>query len=228
LVEQLGWYVSIFLGMVFTGIGIPPIPEELMIASAAGITASHEQLHWWLAWPATILGIVCADTILYTLGRRFGDRLFRYRWVKHIVKPERRQRIEQSFHEHGMKILLTARLLPPLRTGVFLIAGAIRYPYLKFLLADGLYAVVGVGIFFFGSQWLISLILRAGHWAIYVAAALVGTFLLRHYYRHLQKRELAGAAVPPESVLELPRPPAAPPAPPPVRETKNPQVTPSL
>jgi len=207
LFEQLGWYVSIFLGLFFTGIGIPPVPEEFMIASAAAITAANDQVHWWLAWPAVILGILCADTTLYWIGRRWGRRLFKFRWVKKLIKEERRQRLEVHFAEHGMKILLTARLLPPLRTGVFMVAGAVRYPYPKFLAADAIYAVVGVGLFFFGSQWLISLLMWAGHWAVYAAGGGIAVFLLYRYYRHLRARELRGTAEPPASVLEMPPPP---------------------
>src|ERR1700730_12983394 len=116
--EQAYWYGSIFLGVYFTGIGVPPVPEEVMIASAAGLTTARD-LRWWWSWPATILGIVCADATLYGVGRAWGRQLFEYRWVQRLINNERRQRIEKRFEDHGIKILLTARLLPPLRTGVF-------------------------------------------------------------------------------------------------------------
>jgi membrane protein DedA with SNARE-associated domain len=209
-VVQAYWYGSIFLAVYFTGIGIPPIPEEVMIISSSGVCAAKD-LQWWWAWPATILGIVCADATLYGLGRAWGPKLFEYRWVQRLIKAERRQRIEKSFEEHGIKILLTARLLPPLRSGVFLIAGAIRYPFARFVLADLAYAIVGVGFFFFGSQALISLLLQVGHWAVYLAAVGIVGFLLYRYYRHLQARELRGAAKPPISILEVPAPVQQPP-----------------
>jgi len=222
--QVVGLYLSIFFGLFFTGVGIPPIPEEVMIASAAALTAAHdEQMHWYIAWPATILGIMCADSVLYLIGRRWGRKLFKYRWVQRIVKPDRRERIEKQFGEHGMKILLTARLLPPLRTGVFMVAGAAKYSYLKFLVADGIYGVVGVGIFFFGSQWLIHLLIDVGkHWAIYIGAGALALFALYHYYSHLRKREMRGAAEPPESVLEMPPPPPAPEVPAPAAPATQP------
>ncbi len=198
---QASWYVWIFLGLFFTGIGIPPLPEEVMILWAGGMTAT-EKLQWYWAWPATILGIICADSTLYGVGRYFGPKLFDHRWVQRVIKPERRQRIEKRFEEHGIKILLTARLLPPLRSGVFMIAGAIHYPFLRFLLADVAVALVGVSIFFFGSQALVALLLMAGHWAVYAAAVAGALFVLVRYYRHLRKRELSGAP-PPISVLEV-------------------------
>lgn len=202
--DALWWYLSIFLWLFLTGLGVPPCPEEAGILYAAGLTSLHPEVHWWGAWPATMAGIVCADMALYGIGRRWGDSIFRLAWVRRVVPDERRQRIETRFHGHGMKILLTARFLPPLRTGVFIIAGAIRYPFARFLAADATYAVVGVGIFFFGSAGLIEALRWAGHWAVYAVAAAAIAFGLYEYYRYLKKRELKGAAAPPVSVLELP------------------------
>jgi membrane protein DedA with SNARE-associated domain len=202
--DTWGWYLSIFFWLYFTGIGIPPCPEEAGIIYAALITALHPETHWWISWPLTIAGIICADATLYAIGRHFGRRLFEYRWVQRIINLERRQRIEERFKGHGMKILLTARLLPPLRTGVFVTAGAIHYPFLRFLLADAVYAVFGVGVFFFASAWLIDLLRMAGHWAIYIVGFAAAIYGLYRYYRYLRKRELKTTPQPPISVLELP------------------------
>jgi len=148
------------------------------------------------------LGILCADCVLYGVGRRFGPRLFEYRWVQKVMSAQRRQRIEKRFQEHGIKILVLARFLPPLRLGIFLISGASRYSFAKFVLADLIYCVVGVGAFFFGGTYLIELIKYAGHWAAYLAAVPVIGYGLYRYYRYLKKRELAGEPEPPVSVLE--------------------------
>jgi membrane protein DedA with SNARE-associated domain len=211
--EALGWYLSIFLWLFFTGIGIPPCPEEAGILYAAGLTALHPEVVWWLAWPCAGLGIVCADTALYAIGWFSGPRLFEHKWVKRVIKEERRKRIEKRFDQHGIKILLMARFLPPLRTGVFIIAGAARFSFVKFLIADAVYAVFGVGLFFFGGTWLIELFHRfGGHWLVYTALGAVILFLLYRYFQYLKARELRQA--PPLSVLDLPEPAKPEPTPP--------------
>jgi membrane protein DedA with SNARE-associated domain len=91
LFENWGWYASIYLWMLFTGNGIPPVPEEAGILYAAGVTSLHPGVHWWLAWPVTSFGIVSADVVLYGIGRLWGQRLFQTRWVKWLLHPERRQ-----------------------------------------------------------------------------------------------------------------------------------------
>jgi membrane protein DedA with SNARE-associated domain len=189
--DAMGWYLSIFLWLYFTGIGLPPFPEEGGIGYAAWLTAVHANVHWWAAWPAAAAGILCADLTLYSVGRLCGPRLFEYRWVQRLVKPERRQRFEHLFHSHGFKILLTARLLPPLRTGVFVVAGALSFSFLRFLLADAIYGVFGVGLLFFFGTGIMGLIHQyANHWGVYIAAAVVLGFLLYHYYRRLRAREV--------------------------------------
>ena len=184
--EAIGWYTSIFAWLFFTGIGIPPCPEEAGILYAASVAALQPSVHWWLAWPITGQGIVCADMVLLPIGRFWGHHLFEYRWVQYVVSLERRA-IESRFEQHGVKILLLARLLPPLRTGVFVTAGAIRYSFLPFLLADMAYAVVGVGVFFLGSKWIIGLISLGGHWLVYIGLGGI-VYLLYRYFRYLRER----------------------------------------
>src|SRR5919197_581384 len=103
--EALGWYGSIFFWLFLTGIGIPPCPEEAGILYAAGLHTLHaEVVRWPLAWLMTGLGIVAADAVLYGVGRRWGVRLFEYRWVQRVMSRERRQRVEHKFHQHGIKL----------------------------------------------------------------------------------------------------------------------------
>src|SRR5262245_12347455 len=208
--ETLGWYASIYFWLFFTGLGIPPCPEEAGILYAAGLTALHPELRWWVAWPLTSLGIVSADVVLYGIGRRWGQRLFEVRWVRWVLEPERRQRLERKFHKHGIKLLIAARFLPPLRTGLFMIAGSIRYSFGRFLAADVLFAILGVGVLFFCGTWLVELVHSVGSWLLWAAVPFVAAYALHRYYRFLRARELRGEPAPPVSVLELPPPPAQP------------------
>jgi membrane protein DedA with SNARE-associated domain len=188
--EAVYWCASIFLWALFTGIGLPPLPEEAGILYAAGLTAVHPEVHWWMAWPAVSLGIIAADLVLYGIGRLWGEQVLNHRWMQRVLAPERRLRIEERFHRHGTKFLLAARLLPPLRTGVFVIAGAIRFSLARFLLADAIYGVVGVGLVFFGGTALLQLVHSLGNWLFLAGAVVVVIFLLYRYYLYLRKLEL--------------------------------------
>ena len=204
MTEALYWTGSIFLWLFCTGIGIPPVPEEAGILYAASVHALHPAVHWAMAWAACGLGIVCADCVLYGVGWRWGPKLFEYRWVQKVLSNDRRERIEGHFTQHGMKLLILARFLPPLRTGVFLIAGATRFSFLKFIVADLIYAVVGVGAFFFCGTWILALIHRFESTALFIAALLVMCYGLYMYYKLLRGRDTRGIPTAPVSILQGP------------------------
>lgn len=208
MTDAIYWSGSIFLWLFCTGIGIPPVPEEAGILYAASVTALHESVRWWMAWPACGLGIIAADCVLYGVGRRWGPKLFEYRWVQKVLSAEKRTRIEGKFHEHGMKLLILARFLPPLRTGVFLIAGAARYSFVKFLIADLVYAVVGVGAFFFCGKWILELVHRfedvALRYGSIAAALAVMCYGLYMYYKLLRRRDGRNVPTAPISILQGP------------------------
>jgi membrane protein DedA with SNARE-associated domain len=142
-------YLGIFVGILATGIGFP-MPEELPIVVAGGLASRPDfGIDWWLMLPVCIVGVVIGDGLLYGIGRLWGPRLLEVNWVKrHLLPPDRRAKVERNFHEHGIKILLFARITPGIRGTIFFTAGLIRLPLTRFLIADGIYAVPGVSFLF--------------------------------------------------------------------------------
>jgi membrane protein DedA with SNARE-associated domain len=108
------------------------------------------RLRWFIMLPVCILGVVLGDGILYGIGRLWGPRLLASKWIqRHFVPPDKRAKIEKNFHDRGIMILLTARFTPGIRSPIFLMAGVLRVPLARFLIADGLYAIPGVSALFF-------------------------------------------------------------------------------
>jgi hypothetical protein len=70
------------------------------------------------------------------------------------VPPEKRAEIEKNFADRGIMVLLGARLLPGIRTPIFIIAGSLRVPVGRFLLADLIYAIPLVSLLFWVSYLL--------------------------------------------------------------------------
>jgi membrane protein DedA with SNARE-associated domain len=154
-------YVGIFLALLASGLGFP-IPEELPVITA-GIMVGHGDttLRWYIMLPVVILGVVIGDGFLYGIGRVWGTRLLDIGWVqRNVVTPEKRAQIEKNFHDRGIMILLGARLLPGIRTPIFIMAGVLRVPLGRFLLADGLYAIPGVNLLFWLSYMLTDQVLE--------------------------------------------------------------------
>jgi membrane protein DedA with SNARE-associated domain len=138
---------GIFVGILLTGLGFP-MPEELpVVLGGALVAAGHA--YWWAMLPACIVGVIIGDSFLYLIGRFWGSKLIERPFIrKHLLTPERLQKITDNFHDYGIRILLFARLTPGIRAPIFLTAGITRLPLARFLLADGIYAIPGVSILF--------------------------------------------------------------------------------
>lgn len=167
-------YAGVVLTLVAAGGGVP-IPEELPIVTAGAMVGhdandpGSEELHgalggglayfvappdppptrWYIMLPLCIVAVVAGDCLIFLIGRYGGTRLVKSSWVQRRILPaDKRAKIEENFHKYGIMILLGARLTPGIRTPVFLMAGILRMPIQRFLLADLLYAIPGVNLLF--------------------------------------------------------------------------------
>jgi membrane protein DedA with SNARE-associated domain len=115
-----------------------------------------EKIHvrWWILLPVCIIGVVFSDIVLYGVGRYLGEWLLKRPWMARILPPHKRQLTEENFHRYGVGLLVVGRLVPGIRAPLFLTAGSMRLPLPRFLLADGIGAVVGNSLFFFLGFWL--------------------------------------------------------------------------
>ncbi len=191
LYRLVGWFVF----LTSAGFG-NPIPEEVMIISAGITTAQMGQYGpWrWLMLPACMLGALGADVILYGIGRAFGEWLQRYSWFNRLAPPEKQEHIRENLHRYGIVIFVIGRLVPGIRTTLFLTAGTTRLPLWKFCLADGAGALVGTSLFFLlgyalGAQFLELIesleqkIMPYKTIFLILVLMLVGAYLLYRYLR---------------------------------------------
>ena len=182
--------------------------DEVAEPTAAVVGGSVEQFRppqperpahltrWWIMLPVCILGVVLGDMVIYTAGRLWGTKLLQRKWVqKRILPPEKQAKIEANFAKNGILILLGARLTPGIRTPVFMMAGVLRMPLSRFLLADGLYAVPGVNMLFwlaylFTDQFVAAINAVEKHRPLVAVAVLsaVGGVIL---YKALNARQLS-------------------------------------
>jgi uncharacterized membrane protein YdjX (TVP38/TMEM64 family) len=167
--------------------------------------------------------------------------LLKYRWMARFFPEAKRQRIERNFHRYGINILLFGRLLPTIRTPLFLTAGMMRLPITRFMVADGIGAVCGNTLMFFLGYWfggaVLDLVQKGEEWlrpiVILVVLVAVMLYLIYHFYHSPVTTgdpseipiigNTVAAHIDPESkMLHLkPNPPPAPEAPQPIRATSD-------
>jgi len=190
--KVVGIYLGVLGGLLASGLGLP-VPEEIWVVGA-GATAGHQEsgIFWWVMLPICIIGVVVGDGALYGIGRIWGHKLLDKKWVQRwLVTPDKRVRIQQNFDRYGIWILLGARLVPGIRSPIFLMAGMNHMPLIKFIIADGLYAIPGVSALFFlaymFTDQFVELVKKADSYrqvfAVFVAGVAVG-YVIRFIQKH--------------------------------------------
>jgi membrane protein DedA with SNARE-associated domain len=159
------------------------------------VEAPPRALHWQIMLPVCILGVVISDGLLYGMGRIFGRRMLKLPFMARLLPSAKRERIEENFHKYGVLVLLFARFLPAIRSPIFIMAGVMRLPLTRFLIADGIYAIPGVSLLFFLAFWFgdqfRDLVMRAEGRVeklrpliILLLIAGVTGYLVSHFLRH--------------------------------------------
>ena len=137
-------YGTIFFLMLLEST-VVPVPSELVVAPAA-YHAAAGHLNVFLVWLAATLGAGVGASVNYVaalyLGRPIIYRFARSRWGKMcLLSPEKVEKSERYFDDHGVVATLTGRLIPGIRHLISIPAGLARMNYWKFLL----YTTIGAG-----------------------------------------------------------------------------------
>lgn len=147
-----GGYFVLF-GLLFAcGLGLP-LPEDIPLM-AAGALVGAGKMHLAVAAATAWCGIIGGDLMLYHLGKRYGLEITRVPFVgKHVTK-ERIEKAERLFAKYGIWVVAVGRLFAGIRGAMVIAAGATKFNLVKFIIADGLAAIVSGGLFIALGYWL--------------------------------------------------------------------------
>jgi membrane protein DedA with SNARE-associated domain len=137
----------IFLSLILGGFGLP-IPEDIPLI-VAGVVAANGAVPLSTIAATCYIGVLLADLMIYGVGYKFGPRLLSYGTHSPFlpsVTPERVDRVRNGLRRKRFMYIFLGRHLFPLRSVTFLTAGALRIPFLEFLLSDIIAALISVGI----------------------------------------------------------------------------------
>ena len=145
---QESQYLAPFAVLLLCGVGLP-LPEEVTLI-ASGLLVHQGRVDFVAISVVCGAAILLGDSIPYWLGRHYGLKALRIRWVKRILHPERFALLEERFATHGNWAIFTCRFLPGVRIPGYFAAGTLKMPYLRFLLLDGVGVLISVPV----SIWL--------------------------------------------------------------------------
>ena len=123
----LGVAVVVFIE---SGVLFPFLPGDSLLVTAAIIGPSLGLSPWAVAVVAAVAA-VAGDQAGYTLGRRFGRRLFTP--DARVLRTSRLEEAERFFHRYGPVALVLGRFVPVVRTYVPLAAGVAALSYRWFV-----------------------------------------------------------------------------------------------
>lgn len=149
-------YTFLIMMMLLSSVGLP-FPEEATLVSV-GLLAymgmnpdlypppfpGAPHINPKTAAVVAFVAVFAADTLIYTIGRIFGRRIFDWKPVKSVLSEESRQKIEEWTQKYGAYACGIFRFTPGLRFPGHVACGMLKFPLWKFALIDGIAALISV------------------------------------------------------------------------------------
>lgn len=179
---------GLFILLILGGVGLP-FPEDATLI-LCGFLISQHFVHLVRALVTVYLGLLCADSIVYHIGKKYGRKIVTHPRFHRFLSPRKLAELEGKFIHRGVWIILLGRHLAGLRIQIFIAAGVMRMQYLKFITADAVSALftitvmVGIG-YVGGNSWEILRkdITRIEHVALLGISVIATGYVLYKYFR---------------------------------------------
>ena len=197
-------YALLFAWVLVVQIGLPVPAIPLLLAAGSG------RMDFALAVGLAIIAALVADLMWYYLGRYRGSRVLKLLCRISLEPDSCVRRTEDVFARHGAQSLLIAKFVPGLNTTAPPLAGIFRMPVSRFMLFDGLGALVwaasfvGLG-YIFGDQ-LEQIAAYAMRWGSSLVVVLVGSLAAYILWKYVQRQRflhrLRNARITPKELME--------------------------
>lgn len=174
-------YLGVY-GLILMFSTVLPFSKTLVIV-AAGILASQGIGSLPVYLMVSLAGLVTADSVYYSLGYFFGERVLGWKTFSGPRNQQRFREAETRFRRHDGFAVFSARFLPFLRCPIFVVAGMSRMFPLRFLLADFLSAcllapvAISLGYFFGENRELLVRYVKEGEYVLGLLVCLLLVFL---------------------------------------------------
>lgn len=140
--------------MSFLAILLATFLHEDITCISVGLLIREGRVDRLVGVLACFTGIFIGDLGLWLIGRLFGRRLLRTRWIAARLHAERMEQLATWFNRRGWQLVVAARFVPGTRFPVFLAAGILGRSAWQFALIAMLAATVWTPMLVLGSAWL--------------------------------------------------------------------------
>jgi len=201
-------YMMVFAWVLAEQGGLPVPSAPLLLA--AGALAGTQKMNLAAAIAVAVFASIISDSIWYELGRQKGVRVLQLLCRISLEPDSCVRRTQVSFGRNGPRVLLIAKFVPGLNAMAAPLSGIIKMGWRRFLLFDGLGALLWVSAFtitgYTFSDELEHVAERAsylGKWLLVILlAGFAGYILWKFYNRKKFLRKLKIARITPEELKE--------------------------
>jgi len=148
---EVGGYFLLFAMLFSCGLGVP-IPEDIPL-TLAGFFVAQGKMNLAIASVVAWCGIIGGDCVLYHLGKTYGLNITKLPMIGKHVTRARIEKAEHLFEQYGIWVVGIGRMFAGIRGAMVVAAGTIRYNFVRFVIADGLAALVSGGLFVALGHW---------------------------------------------------------------------------
>ena len=140
-------YILLF-AIIFTETGLvimPFLPGDSLLFAVGALSANPAMgLNPALVAVVVFVAALCGDTLNYTIGKFFGERLFNGK--SKLFKREYLEKTEGFFAKYGGQAIIRARFVPIVRTFAPFTAGMGKMPFPTFFTYSVVGAILWVGV----------------------------------------------------------------------------------
>lgn len=188
-VEEAG-YVGIFLMTLIESTFIPVPSEVTMIP--AGYLVQQGKLNGPLVLLASVAGSVGGAYVNYWIAKHYGRLLFTKYGKFFMLTPQKLEKIEKYFVDHGAISVFTGRLLPGIKHYISFPAGLAQMPMKPFLIYCTVSGILWMSLLLGlgyaigeNEEMLRPYLIKVKEGLALFAVIIIGIYLLR---RHLRKQ----------------------------------------
>lgn len=123
-------YLVLFAVTVIDGF-FPPVPSETVLVAAAAVAASTGEGSLLLLGAVAAIGAAIGDNIAFVIGRGLGTT--RFAWMRRPRIAAAFAYAQRALDRRSATLILGARYIPVGRVAVNMTAGALGFPWRRFL-----------------------------------------------------------------------------------------------
>jgi membrane protein DedA with SNARE-associated domain len=148
-------YLVLFAVTIIDGF-FPPVPSETVLVAAAAVAASTGEGNLVLLGVVAAIGAAIGDNIAFLIGRGLGTT--RFAWMRRPRVAAAFTHAQRALDRRSATLILGARYIPVGRVAVNMSAGALDFPWRRFLplsLIAGLsWSVFSLAIGLLAGAWI--------------------------------------------------------------------------